>query len=483
MLALVHSLLIALVPVLALASAGHALLFKRDSRSAFGWIAVSLMFPLIGPLFYFLFGINRVRTRAQELSRRSPFRLGIAFERGDFGQIGVATSPLDLPDRWRPFARVSDGLVPRALVRGNRVEPLFNGEQAYPAMLAAIEGATHQIVLATYIFETNTSGRRFITALARASRRGVAVYILLDGLGELYSWPRAGRLLRRAGVRHARFLPPHLIPPSLHVNLRNHRKLLVVDGEVAFVGGMNIGDRHLVGRTDGSGVADVHFRLSGPVVTQVETIFAEDWRFATGELLTPAGGDEPAANGVEDARALCRAFSDGPNEDMDKLSMVLVAAVSLARQRIDIMTPYFIPMPGLVMALQTAALRGVHVRILLPERSNLPFVDWASRNMLWELLQYDIEIRYQPAPFPHSKLFLVDDHYAIIGSANVDPRSLRLNFELAVEVFDRALVRELGEHCRTAAHASRQVTLEEVDARSLPVRVRDALCWLFSPYL
>ncbi len=480
MLALIHTLLLVLVPVLAVAGAGHALLFKRDSRSAFGWIAVSLMFPLVGPMLYFLFGINRVRTRAQELSRRSPFRLGVAFKRGDFGQAGVAVNPIDLPDRWRPFGRISDALVPRALVQGNHVVPLYNGEQAYPPMLEAIARASRQVVLATYLFESNTTGRQFVAELARASRRGVAVYVLLDGLGELYNWPRVGRLLARAGVRFTRFLPPRLVPPSLHINLRNHRKLLVVDGEVAFVGGMNIGDRHLVEAAHGGGVADVHFRLGGPVVAQIQTIFAEDWRFATGEIIELVGPDTVPE---KEGRAICRAFSDGPNEDLDKLSMVLIGAVSLARRRIDIMTPYFIPTPSLVTALQTAALRGVRVRILLPERSNLRFVDWATRNLLWELLEYEIEILYQPPPFPHSKLFIVDDHFAVIGSANIDPRSLRLNFELAVEVFDTGLVTDLSQHCAQAAQASRTVTLEEVDGRRLPVRFRDALCWLFSPYL
>jgi len=480
MLAMLNAAVLALIPVLAFASAGHALLYKRDSRSAFAWIAVCVMFPLAGPMLYFLFGINRVRTRAQELSRKSPFRLGVAFERGDFGQAGVAINPIDLPEPWRPFARVSDALVPRALVQGNHVEPLYNGEGAFPPMLAAIDAAERQILLSTYIFESNRTGRQFIAALTRASRRGVDVHVLLDGLGELYSWPRAGRLLTRAGVDCARFMRPRLLPPSLHINLRNHRKILVVDGEEAFVGGMNIGDRHLVEGHESHGVADVHFHLQGPVVTQIQMIFAEDWRFTTGRMIEPAGSGPVVA---EPGRAICRACSDGPNEDLDKLSMLLIGAVSIARERIVVMTPYFIPTAALVSALQTAALRGVRVTILLPERSNLRFVDWASHNMLWELLQHGVEIRYQPSPFNHSKLFFVDDHYALIGSANIDPRSLRLNFELSVEVFDADLVGELSAYCRRAVVNSRRVTLDEVDGRSLPVRVRDAVCWLFSPYL
>ncbi|MDZ7748983.1 MAG: phospholipase D-like domain-containing protein [Halofilum sp. (in: g-proteobacteria)] len=480
MLTLLYTIVLALIPLLALASAGHALLYKRDPRSAFGWIAVCVMFPLAGPLLYFVFGINRVRTRAQRLSRRFPFALAVGYERGEYERVAKVVSTPELPERWQPLARISEGIGVRPLLGGNRIEALHNGEAAYPEMLAAIGRARYRVWLATYIFETNRAGRRFIDALSDARRRGVEVHVLLDGLGELYSWPWAGRLLRRQGVPVARFMRPGLWPPSLHLNLRNHRKVLVVDGGEAFVGGMNIGDRHLVeDSANAHRVVDLHFRVAGPVATQVATIFAEDWQFATGQALDPAPPEPIAAAGD----AVCRAFSDGPNEDLGRLATVLTGAVNAARTRIDIMTPYFIPPAELLAALQSAALRGVHVRILLPGRSNLPYVQWATQNLLWELLQFGVEVRYQPPPFVHSKLFVVDGHYALVGSANLDPRSLRLNFELAVELFGSDQAAPLAAHCEAVAAHSRAVTLAEVDARPLPVRARDAVCWLFSPYL
>lgn len=480
MIDLLTGFVLALIPLLALAGAGHALLYKRDPRSAFAWIAVCLIFPLAGPLLYFLFGINRVRTRARQLTRRFPFHLGVAYERGDYGVPDPVVEPIRLPPEWRVLARVSDAVTQRPLVEGNAAEPLHNGEAAYPAMLEAIEAARSRVWLATYIFETGPTGRRFIDALVRAEQRGVDVRVLLDGVGELYSLPWAGVLLRRRGVRVSRFMRPRLLPPQIHINLRNHRKILAVDGRQAFVGGMNLGDRHFAGDVDNPRrVVDMHFRLRGPIVTQVETVFAEDWRFATGEITPPTVRHAPDAAG----RAVCRAFTDGPNEDLDRMTHVLIGAISTAHERVDIMTPYFIPPPGLIASLQAAAMRGVRVTVLLPGRNNLPFVHWATRNLLWELLQFGVDVRYQPPPFVHTKLFMVDTHYAIVGSSNLDPRSLRLNFELAVEIFEYAFGAELCAHFDRQAQISQRVTVEEMDARSLPVRARDAICWLFTPYM
>jgi cardiolipin synthase len=278
----------------------------------------------------------------------------------------------------------------------------------------------------------------------------------------------------------ARFLAPKLLPPSLSINLRNHRKIMISDGLVGYTGGMNIGDRYLADDpSKGGRVEDIHFRVTGPVVAQMEQVFLADWRFCTGVELPQRGSPDADGSGG----AFCRTIIDGPNEDLDKLAMILVGAVAAARHRLLITTPYFLPSRELIGALQAAALRGVDVRILLPWKNNLPFVKWASDNILWELLQRGVRVFYRPPPFVHSKVFLVDDFYSIVGSANIDPRSLRLNFEMVLEVFDRTLNADLANRFEQAASKSRETTLAQMDGRSLPVRMRDALCWLFSPYL
>jgi cardiolipin synthase len=315
--------------------------------------------------------------------------------------------------------------------------------------------------------------------LAAARDRGVRVFVLIDGIGELYSFPWAARLLRKRDVRVLRFLPPRLLPPRLQINLRNHRKVLVVDGETAFTGGMNIGDRYLAERSENPRrVVDVHARVTGPVVHHLRRAFVEDWRWVSGETLP-----EISPTTVRTGAASCRVIADGPSEDLEKIAMLLVAAISVATRRVCIMTPYFLPPRSLITALEAAALRGVEVRVVLPEKNNLPYVHWATRKMLWELLGRGVRVFLQPPPFVHTKLFRIDDDYVLLGSANIDPRSLRLNFELALEVYDAELAADVGRHFDGVVARSREITLKEMDDRATLAKLRDAAAWLASPYL
>jgi len=463
--------------LLVITTAGHALLYKRDPRASLGWIATCIFFPIIGPFLYFLFGINRVQTRARQMDKRS---LNMIKRLNDeIEKTGMEISIDNLPVESREIALISESMAEYPLLGGNQIELMHNGERAYPAMLEAIETASQYIFFSTYIFETDSQGDLFIDALARAVERDVDVRIIIDGIGELYSFPWAGTLLKRKGIRVSRFIPPKLIPPTLHINLRNHRKILVADGRIGFIGGMNIGYRHLAKNYQNkSRVIDTHFRLNGPIVTQLEHIFLDDWRFSRKEL-RPRN-----IHPIEKAGdTICRIIPEGPNTGINKLEAVLMGAISAARMEILIMTPYFLPSRELIGALQTASLRGVDINVILPKKNNLPFVQWATYNMLWELLKNGVKFYYQPQPFVHSKLFVVDDHYAQAGSANMDPRSLRLNFELVMEIYDKHEVRIIADHIHLQIKKSQRITLQEVDSRNLLIRVRDAMAWLFSPYL
>ena len=463
--------------VLALGAAGHALLRKSDSRSALGWVAVCLTFPLAGPILYILFGVNRVRRSASRM-RKEVDALSESRAQSMPSYPSAAVNPTVLHHAFQRLERVGRNILGAELVGGNCVEPLFNGDEAYPTMLRALDGARHSIYLATYILDTDTLGLSFIDALARAVRRGVDVRVLIDGVGEKYSWPRASRLLKKKGVPTKLFIPPHLFPPNLHLNMRNHRKILVVDGRLGFTGGMNISQKHVLGARPLWPVTDLHFIVRGPVANLLQDTFVDDWLFATKERITP-----PVLYTEPTGDCLCRSVVDGPNFDEDYLKTLITGIISASTSNIKIMTPYFLPPRTLLSALKSARYRGVVVEILLPGRNNLPFVHWATQHILEDLLRAGIRISYQPAPFCHTKLMLVDGCYVHLGSANLDSRSLRLNFELTLEVLDQHLAIQLTRPFDSIMVKSRPVTRQELRGRSLPVRLRDAFFWLFSPYL
>jgi len=457
-------------------SAGHALLNKRDPRAALGWVAVCLLVhPAAGAVLYWLFGVNRIHTRAQRWKQRGDWNL--APHISQFYKIQKTELPPALKGDVAELLAVSDRVTHRPVLGGNRVVILHNGEQAYPAMLAAIAAARRSVHLSTYIFDTDHTGRQFIEALAAAAARGLDVRVLVDGMGALYSLPQAPGRLRKAGVRAARFLP---MSKGLYINLRNHRKLLVIDCATGFTGGMNIGDRHLAqNEANPRRVVDLHFKIDGPAVLQMEEVFLEDWRFATGDSEAAPPPVPPASAGD----AHCRGISDGPNHDFEILQLIIIGAISAAGTRVQIMTPYFIPDASLVSALTAAAFRGVEVEIILPQRNNLPYVGWASQDLLSELLQHGIRIFYQPPPFVHTKYLLIDRAYALVGSSNLDPRSLRLNFEFNLEICDAAVVGALRRHFEEVRGRSRPTTLAEVNGRPFLIKLRDATTKLFSPYL
>lgn len=476
--------LVCLHLALAIPAVFHALLRKRHSRSAFGWIVFTIGYPLVGPVIYGLFGVNRVRTRSRQIRDEMEGK-------SDFHRVGSELTLFSsakyeklLTENQRRLLRVGTAVTTSTVTANNRVQPLQNGEQAYPAMLEAIARATERVWLITYIFETNETGRAFIDALGDAHDRGVDVRVIIDGFGEFYSWPHAGPLLRARGVSVGRFLRPRLIPPQIFANLRNHRKLLAVDSSVGFTGGMNIGGRHMVDPPETKRpVQDLHFRVEGPVVHDLERLFLHDWRYVTRskEAYEPV---RPAPeHGEEHRPAFCRVIPDGPDHDLSKLETVYQSVISAADHRVTIITPYFLPSEQMQASLTSAAIRGVDVTVILPVKSNLFYVQAATRRSLRWLLRHDIKVTLQAEPFSHTKLLVIDDSYVLCGSANVDPRSLRLNFELAVEIIDAALVDELDAYIEEVLSRSKLITLEELESRPLAQRLIDGFFWLFSPYL
>jgi cardiolipin synthase len=451
----------------------HALLNKRDTRAATLWIGVVWLIPVLGAILYLVFGVNRIRRRAVTLGVQDTFLRPVPENLGEPEQVGV--------EHLQMLARVVGRVVERPLMPGNKIQPLVNGDEAFPAMLAAIESAKKSISLVSYIFDNDPSGKQFVAALERAVQRGVAVRVLVDAAGTRYSWPPISWNLRQAKIPFALFLPSSLLQPwrVATINLRNHRKVLVVDGQIAFTGGMNIRHGNVLATKPKSPVQDLHFRVEGPVVTHLQEAFANDWAFTTRETLE-SGTWFSELNETGDVVA--RVITDGPDVDYDKLRWTLLAALTEAQASIQILTPYFIPDNALLTALNLAALRGVRVDIILPAQSNLPFVHWASRALWWQVLERGCHIWLTPPPFDHSKLMIVDGHWVFLGSANWDARSLRLNFEMNVECYGREFAGEMEQIVKRKMHGAHEVTLSEVDARNVFGKLRDALARQFSPY-
>jgi cardiolipin synthase len=378
------------------------------------------------------------------------------------------------------LARVGDQVSPFPLCGGNLVEPLENGDEAFPAMLAAIGNAKHSVALSTYIFDNDEIGAQFRDALVAARDRGVEVRVIVDAVGQHYSWRSMVKQLQRKAVPAAAFMPI-LVPRNMAVlNLRNHRKLLIVDGCDAFTGGMNIRVGNVLAKPRKHPVRDLQFRVRGPIVAQLMDVFVNDWAFVTGDRLRGESWFPPLESA---GTVLARTIPDGPDEHFEIVKMVMLGALAQATGSVRILTPYFLPDAALISALNTAALRGVRVDIMLPEKNNLRMVQWASFAHYWQMLERGCRIWHSPPPFDHSKLMLVDDAWALVGSTNWDPRSLRLNFELNMECYDTDLHARLAAWFDRRREVAHEVTLSDVETRGLVRRLRDGAARLLSPYL
>ncbi len=453
--------------VLALFASTHALLYKRDTRSTISWMGLIWLSPFMGAFLYFFLGVNRIRRRARLMRPRE----GLPPRESLGDNIGVDSATL---------LRLGDSVTRTPAVPGNTIVPLSDGDEAYPAMLRAIEGAQFSISLCTYIFDVDGIGMVFADALERAHRRGVQVRVLIDDVGSRYSFRRMHRVLAERGVPVALFLPLFRPRSFFFINLRLHRKCLVVDGMTAFTGGINIRQKHCIKQSPRSSVRDIHFEIRGPVVRDLQNVFASDWSFTTGEALNGASWF-PALS--EQGQVLARCVDDGPDFHIDNARWILLGAIASSQTSLRVVTPYFLPDAALITALNTAALRGVRVQVIIPEKSNLPWVDWASKTTLAQLLERGCEIHYTSKPFDHSKLMTVDGRWAFVGSANWDPRSLRLNFELNVEVFDTVFARKMDDTIDRKLVNSRRLKTDEIANRKFIVKIRDGIARLFSPYL
>jgi len=458
-------------------AAFHILLNKRDPRGAALWLAITGLIPLAGPLLYWTLGINRVKGSSVVRARRRS-RPGWAH-----WHHNLRSQPDEgLYPELIPLMNISGRITDQPLLPGNTIEPLYEGNQTFPAMLASIGAAERSVNLSTYILDRDAVGSRMISALCTAARRGIEVRVLVDGLGTSRAAIAMARQLRGAGAMLSIFHPLFGLwvrRPS--INMRNHRKLLIIDGKIGFTGGINISSRHFFTPWKKvEPVRDIHFRVTGPVLENMQAIFAEDWHASKGELLD---SNDFLIRSEGRGEALVRAVSSGPDEDLERIYQLILGALRSARDHVVIMTPYFIPDRALIQALCSAVLAGVKVEILLPEKSDHPLVQGASMAYIPELIENGVQVLLVPPPFVHSKLMVVDGTWSLIGSANLDPRSFRLNFEFDLEIYSREFAQKMLQYSRDMSSEGTLLSREALLERPITTRLLEGAMKVFSPYL
>lgn len=458
-------------------AAVHAAMTKSDVRAAIAWVGVIIMSPLLGPMLYMIAGVNRIRhDHISDQRNRSllQYTTSTALTTIDIAQLAAP--------QFTSLHTLSDRLSRFPLLAGNHVRILRSGDETYPAMIDAINAAENTIALETYIFDNDSQGKLFVAALARARERGVEIRVLIDAVGARYSQPAITWSLRRNGIPYALFMTNPMGIRMPYANLRSHRKILVVDGRQGFTGGMNIRENFVSTIAGDKAGNDTHFMVEGPAVAQLMAIFAHDWEFTTRETL-------PFERWIAQEwtppmpHVAARCIHSGPDRYMASTHSLLLGAFAVAQHHIRIQSPYFLPDQVLLGAINTAARRGVLVDIVIPGQNNLRLVNYAMTAQLDQVLRSGCRVWRTAGSFNHSKLTTIDGAWTLIGSSNLDPRSLRLNFELDMEIYSRDLARKIEDLIDLEISHSEAVTLESLASIPFRKRLRNRIIWLASPYL
>lgn len=442
------------------------------------WLLVIVVVPLGGIAAYVLFGEIRLRRGYLQTRRHVRDRLSGRWRRGPHDLIGA------LPDHAEPVIRCARAVGGFPAVSGNELHLLPEDDSALDAVAADIDAARDHVHLLFYIWLPDGSGTRIADAAIRAARRGVTVRVIVDAVGSRLlvrsaHWER----MQAAGVEcHAAYpvVYPLLQVLFQRIDLRNHRKIVVIDNAVAFTGSRNCADMAFAIKPRFAPWIDILVRIEGPVVRQMQTAFLADWMSYTGQDLGHMlEGTPPSAEG----RAIAQVIATGPDRRQASMSDTITTMIHGARRHLTITTPYYVPQAALDSAIRTVARRGVRVRLILPERNDSLFVSSTSEGLWHGLLMAGVEIRLFRPGLIHSKIITVDAETAMIGSANLDRRSFELNYELNLVVVDRELTAELDERQQSYIARSRPLTPAEVRRWPWWRRLRNNILALAAPLL
>ena len=471
------------IAALILSTAGYVFAFilipriileRRQPAATVAWVLSIALLPVVGVPLYFLVGGRRIRRHI----------------RAKIGAVGSIESSVE--NRVRPqelpsplsttCARVLTAAGAPPPVTGNRVTVIEGGDATYGALLGLIEEARDHLHAQFFILDVDVIGKRFIHALASRARAGVRVRLLLDAVGSWRALRQIVRPLRKAGGEVAEFLPALPLHRKWSAHLRNHRKLLIADGRAAFTGGMNIGERYMRPRAGPGLWRDSAVTIEGTAVRDLQAIFLDDWAFATEEA-RPEGNLFPALPtwAGKPAEGLLQVVASGPDRAMRPIYQGVFTAFSLARTRLWIATPYFVPDEAISTCLENAALRGVDVRLIVPEKSDLKSVELAGRSYFDDLMAAGVKIFHFLPTNLHSKVLIIDEDIGVVGSSNVDIRSFFLNFELGIFLFGRKEIDALAAVFETDLSFAAELDPAAFGRRPKLVRLLEDTSRIFSP--
>ncbi len=466
--------------VVALALIPFVLVRRKEPSATIAWILTLVFIPAVGAILFLLFGRDRIRLPAKRKRERDAVvraQVAASLEEAPERDSSLTTpeSPLE-----RALFRVGARLTHLRATSGNLVEVLTEGAAMYDALGASIDAARNHVHAQYYLIRNDATGLWFRDRLVAAARRGVTVRLLMDGYGCFALGSAWRRPLHKAGVLVGEFLPMRslLLQP---VNLRNHRKIVVVDGHTAFTGGFNIGDEYRGQMPGVGGWRDVHIRIEGPAAAELQRVFFQDWAFATNETIEPSQyfPKAPIASGG----ATIAIVPSGPDTHTEAIHRLFFGAIVGAEREVLVTTPYFVPTESLLVAMELAAMRGVDLKLMLPGRSNHAVTFHAGRSFYSQLLEAGVDLREYVPGIVHAKTLVADGKVALVGSANMDLRSFRLNFEVHALVHDATTAATLRDAFHAEVADSRRVELGAWQARPWTLRVKEGAARLVSPLL
>ena len=449
----------------------HALMHVRTSQGTIAWVISLITVPFLAIPLYWLLGRTRFSSNVGGRRLMDERLRRLAEEMYDHLRQFEVDLPAD--DAFERAARLLGGLP---FTRGNQLQLLIDGEETFEQIFHAIRRARQYLCVNFFIVKNDQLGVRFQQALIERARAGVRVYFLFDEIGSHKLPRRYLKELRAAGVTCHSFGINRYWWSRFQLNFRNHRKIVISDGKLAFIGGLNVGDEYL-GRNQRFGKwRDTHLAMRGPVVQAVQLVFLEDWFWAANQVPELHWHTQP-----EPADQVAAVIPTGPSDPADSWQLIVAEAANSARRKLWITSPYFVPDEGVLTALQTAAIRGVDVRILIPARSDHLLVSLSAFSYYEQSIPYGVKIYRYHSGFLHQKVLLIDERLAAVGTANLDNRSFRLNFEITAFSSDQAFVAKVAQMLANDFDQSTEARVEDFTRKPFMFRIACRAARLFAP--